>query len=191
MLPGLCIATEEAGAATLKNWCCRLSVLSFAVIFSSRVTKDSDCLSIAKTCSDITVNPRYYREVTTFQAKDNLMLSCTQCFVFCILQEVFYAECTTATLLHQDIFLFGFVTEQPPILSRALIISSPFLMSKCSHDLNSVSRYFYSKIRNNVLNKKRVFWGMRMEFNNKGVSARCCAQWLTFCFNTSSVFTAL
>lgn len=113
MLPGLCTATEGAGAATLKNWCGGLSVLSFAVIFSSRVTEDSDCLFIAKTCSDITVNPRYYGEVSTFQAKDNLMLSCTQCFVFSILQEVFfYAECTT-TLLRKDVFLFGSVAEQP------------------------------------------------------------------------------
>lgn len=113
MLHDLCTTTEGAGAATLKHWCGGLSVLSFAVIFSSRVTEDSDCLVIAKTCSDITVNPRYYGEVT-FQVEDSLMLGCTQCFVFSILQEViFYAECTTTALLCKDIFLFGFVAEQP------------------------------------------------------------------------------
>lgn len=87
MLPDLCTNTEGAGAATLKHWCGGLSALSFAVIFSSRMTVDSDCLVTAKMCSDVKSISGITEKLITFQVKDNLMLGCTQCFVSSILQE--------------------------------------------------------------------------------------------------------
>lgn len=53
----------------------------------------------------------------------------------------------------------------------------------------SLSKHSCFKAEAVVLSQADFSWEMWTGFNNKGVLARCCAQWLTFCFHTSLVFT--
>lgn len=95
------------------------------------------CLFIAKMCSDIagvTEKLQHFRQTAT------------RCWVvhhaFCFhyttgglfLSKFYKILMVTAS---KDIFVFGFVGKQPPILFKVLIISSRFLLAMCSYGLNT------------------------------------------------------